>query len=112
AGSSAGAATTSALTDGARVAAQSTDLGQSLSTVATTVSQAQARLIAIINEFVAKIIAIGPSIIFPWGIAQAIQAATEAVTETSEVMTEPQGAIGAQAAQVDAVGTPGPLSAT
>jgi hypothetical protein len=111
AGSAAGAATTSALTDGVRVASQSTSLGQSLSTVATTVSQAETRLIAIINEFVAKIIAIGPSIIFPWGIAQAIQAATEAVTETSEVMTETQGAIGTQAAQVDAVGTPVPLSA-
>jgi hypothetical protein len=110
AGSAAGAATTSALADGARVAGQSTSLGQSLSTVATTVSQAEARLIAIINEFIAKIIAIGPSIIFPWGIAQAIQAATEAVTETSEVMTETQGAIGEQAAQVEAVGAPVPMS--
>jgi hypothetical protein len=110
AGSAAGAATTSALGDGARVAGQSTSLGQSLSTVATTVSQAEARLVAIINEFIAKIIAIGPSIIFPWGIAQAIQAATEAVTETSEVMTETQGAIGEQAAQVEAVGAPVPMS--
>jgi hypothetical protein len=111
AGSAAGAAARSALADGVRVASQSVSLAQNLSTVATTVSQAEARLVSIINEFIAKIIAIGPSIVFPWGIAQAIQAATEAVTETSEVMTDTQGAIGTQAAQVQTTGAPVPLSA-
>jgi hypothetical protein len=112
AGSAAGAATTAAMADGTKVASQSANLGQSLSTVAATVSQTEARLIAIINEFIAKIIAIGPSIIFPWGIAQAIQAATEAVTEATEVTTEAQGAIGQQATQVEAAGAPVPMSAS
>jgi hypothetical protein len=106
AATSAGATTNAALADGADVASQSTSLGESLSTVTASVRQAETRLIAIINEFWAKIAAIGPSIIFPWGIAQAIQAAFEAVTDTAEVMTETQGTMGAQAASVAAVGAP------
>ncbi|OBF30227.1 hypothetical protein A5724_23680 [Mycobacterium sp. ACS1612] len=112
AGPAAGAATSAAVADGSKVASQASSLGQSLSSVVATVSQTEARLIAIINEFIAKIIAIGPNIIFPWGIAQAIQAATEAVTEATDAMTEAQGAIGAQAAQVSAVGAPVPLAAS
>ena len=106
AASSAGATTNAALADGADVASQSTSLGESLSTVTASVRQAEARLMAIINEFWAKIAAIGPNIIFPWGIAQAIQAAFEAVTDTAEVMTETQGTMGVQAASVAAVGAP------
>jgi hypothetical protein len=111
AASSAGATTNAALTDGADVASQSTSLGESLSTVTASVSQAETRLIAIINEFWAKIAAIGPSIIFPWGIAQAIQAAFEAVTDTADVMTETQATMGAQAASVAAVGAPVAMTA-
>jgi hypothetical protein len=106
AASSAGATTNAALADGADVASQSTSLGESLSTVTASVRQAEARLMAIINEFWAKIAAIGPNIIFPWGIAQAIQAASEAVTDTAEVMSETQGTMGVQAASVAAVGAP------
>ena len=111
AASSAGATTNAALSDGADVASQSTSLGESLSTVTASVRQAEARLIAIINEFWAKIAAIGPNIIFPWGIAQAIQAAFEAVTDTAEVMTETQGTMAAQAASVAAVGAPVAMTA-
>jgi hypothetical protein len=111
AASSAGATTDAALADGADVASQSTSLGESLSTVTASVSQAEARLIAIINEFWAKIAAIGPSIIFPWGIAQAIQAASEAVTDTAEVMTETQATMGTQAASVAAAGAPVAMTA-
>jgi hypothetical protein len=112
AASSAGATTNAALSDGADVASQSTSLGESLSTVTASVRQAEARLMAIINEFWTKIAAIGPSIIFPWGIAQAIQAAFEAVTDTAEVMTETQGTMAAQAASVAAVGAPVAMSAS
>jgi hypothetical protein len=106
AASSAGATTNAAVADGADVASQSTSLGESLSAVTASVRQAEARLMAIINEFWAKIAAIGPNIIFPWGIAQAVQAAFEAVTDTADVMTETQGTMGVQAASVAAVGAP------
>jgi hypothetical protein len=104
--SAAGAKTTATLADGAEVAGQATSLGDSLSTAVASVKQAEIRLIAIINEFWAKIAAIGPNIIFPWGIAAAIQAATEAVTETTEVISDTQATLGTQAAQVATAGTP------
>jgi hypothetical protein len=114
-GDAATAATTktlAAMQNGAQVGQQSTDLGASLSAAVASVAQAQARLIAIINEFVATLAAIGPSIIFPWGIAAAIAAANQAITEATEVITETQGTLGSQAATTQAAGTPVPLTAT
>lgn len=100
------ASTRAALADGAKVADQAASLRSSLTAAAAAVQSAQARLVEIVNEFWAKIAAIGPNIIFPWGIAAAIAAATEAVTETSEVMAETQGTLAAQAATVTAAGAP------
>jgi hypothetical protein len=106
AASAATAKTSAALTDGTEVARQSTDLSDSLSTAVASVAAARARLIAIVNEFWAKIAAIGPNIIFPWGMAAAIEAASEAVTEAAEVITDTQGTLGAQAGHVTATGAP------
>ena len=106
AATAAAAKTGATLTDGAEVASQANGLGASVSTATATVAQAQAQLIAIINEFIATIAAIGPNIIFPWGIAAAIAAANQAITMTTEVMTETQSALSAQAGQVTAVGAP------
>lgn len=111
AASAAWSSTRNALTDGAAVSRQSAGLADSLSTAAATVQQAQARLIQIIDQFTATIAAIGPNIIFPWGIAAAIAAANEAVTEATEVMTDTQGTLGSQASRVAADGAPVPVSA-
>lgn len=106
AGTAAAATTGDALKDGAQVARQSTDLSTSLSTATASVAQAEARLIEIINEFYAKIAAIGPNIIFPWGIAAAIEAANQAITTATEVVTELQGNLAGQATKVAAAGAP------
>jgi hypothetical protein len=106
AASAAGARTSAALANGAQVASQATALGTSLSAVVASVQQAEAQLVAIINEFSATIAAIGPNIIFPWGIAAAIAAANNAVTMATGVMTELQGTLVAQAAHVTAIGAP------
>lgn len=98
--------TQAALADGSKVADQAASLRSSLATAAAAVQNAQARLVEIVNVFWAKIAAIGPNIIFPWGIAAAIAAATEAVTSTSEVMAETQGTLAAQAAAVTTAGAP------
>jgi len=95
-----------ALADGGKVADQAATLRSSLATATAAVQTAQTRLVEIVNTFWAKIAAIGPSIIFPWGIAAAIAAATEAVTETSEVMAETQGTLAAEAAAVTTAGAP------
>ena len=100
------ATTQSALSDGSKVADQAAALRSSLATATAAVQDAQARLIEIINVFWAKIAAIGPGIIFPWGIAAAIAAATEAVTSAGEVMAETQGTLAAQAAAVTTAGAP------
>ncbi|TQR82369.1 hypothetical protein D8S82_32435 [Mycobacterium hodleri] len=100
------AATQAALADGSKVADQAAALRSSLATATSAVQSAQVRLIEIVNVFWAKIAAIGPSIIFPWGIAAAIAAAAEAVTSTSEVMAETQGTLAAQAAAVTSAGAP------
>ncbi|MEE6178385.1 hypothetical protein [Mycobacterium sp. 050134] len=106
AASAASAKTSAALADGTQVANQATALGASLSTAAANVQQAGAQLVAIANEFFATIAAIGPNIIFPWGIAEAIAAANHAVTMAAEVMTELQGSLAAEAANVTAIGAP------
>jgi hypothetical protein len=106
AANAAGTQTTATLGDGQKVASQATDLHASLSSAVASVAQAQARLMEIINEFAAKMAAIGPNIIFPWGMAAAIEAANEAITSTAEVMSETQTALGAQAQQTTAAGVP------
>lgn len=100
------AQTGAALTDGAQVSSQATALSNSLSTAAASVQQAQSQLIAILNQFSATIAAIGPNIIFPWGIAQAIAAANQAVTMSTAVMTELQGSLGTESANTTAIGAP------
>lgn len=105
-GTAAAAKTTSAITDGAEVSAQSDALGSSLTAAAANVGQARVRLIEIITEFAATIAAIGPMIIFPWGWAAAIAAANKAIATTAEVMTELQASLATQAAQVTAAGAP------
>ncbi|PLV49384.1 WXG100 family type VII secretion target [Mycobacterium simiae] len=104
------AQTSAALTDGTQVSSQATALSNSLSTAAASVQQAQSQLIAILNQFSATIAAIGPNIIFPWGIAQAIAAANQAVTMSTAVMTELQGSLGTESANTTAVGAPVSLS--
>jgi hypothetical protein len=96
----------SALTDGSKVAEQAAALRSSLATATVTVQQAQIRLIEIINEFWAKIAAIGPSIIFPWGIAAAIAAAAEAVSSAGEVVSETESTLSSEAATVTTAGAP------
>jgi hypothetical protein len=106
AATAAAAKTSATLSDGAEVASQANGLSTSLSTATAAVAQAQAQLIAIINEFVAALAAIGPNIIFPWGIAAAIAAANHAITMTAGVMTDTQSALSSQAGQVTATGAP------
>ncbi|WP_155948478.1 hypothetical protein [Mycobacterium sp. URHB0044] len=105
-GTTAAAKTATAIANGADVGAQSETLKGNLTSAATNVAQARARLIEIIAEFQATMAAIGPSIIFPWGWAAAIAAANKAVASTAEVMTELQTSLGAQAAEVTAAGAP------
>lgn len=105
-GTAAAAKSAAAIANGTEVGAQSDSLKSSLTTAATNVAQARARLIAIIAEFQATLAAIGPNIIFPWGWAAAIAAANKAIASTAEVMTELQTSLGAEAAEVTAAGTP------
>jgi hypothetical protein len=105
-GTTAAAKTAKAIANGAEVGAQSDALKSNLATAATNVAQARVRLVEIIAEFQATMAAIGPNIIFPWGWAAAIAAANKAIASTTEVMTELQTSLGAQAAQVTAAGTP------
>ncbi|MGV9799938.1 WXG100 family type VII secretion target [Mycobacterium sp. NPDC003449] len=100
------ATTQSALSDGSKVADQAAALRSSLATATAAVQTAQTRLIEIIDEYWAKIAAIGPSIIFPWGIAAAIAAATEAVTAAGEVISETESSLAGQAAAVTTAGAP------
>ena len=102
----AGAKTGAALANGAEVATQATGLQSSLTSAAADVAQARTQLIEIINEFMATLAAIGPSIIFPWGWAAVLAAAAKAVTHTTQVMTEVQSSLGAQAGAVSAIGAP------
>jgi hypothetical protein len=105
-GTAAAAKTATALDNGAEVNAQAAALQSSLATATAAVQQAEARLIEIISQFVATMIAIGPSIIFPWGWAAAIAAANEAVTRATETMTELQAELAGQSEQVTATGKP------
>ncbi|ANW66320.1 hypothetical protein BCA37_24540 [Mycobacterium sp. djl-10] len=105
------ATTRDALTQGSQVADQAATLRSSLATATAAVRDAQTRLIEIVNVFWAKIAAIGPSIIFPWGIAAAIAAAAEAVTSAAEVMAQTEGTLSAQAATVTAAAAPVDVSA-
>lgn len=106
AASAATATTDAALTNGTQVANQSSALATSLATATAGVQQANAQLVAIMNQFTATIAAIGPNIIFPWGMAEAIAAANQAVTQAATVMTQLQGTLAAEEANVTAIGTP------
>lgn len=105
-GTAAAAKTAAALDDGVQIDTQAAELRTSLMTAAAAVKQAEARLIQIVGQFVATIIAIGPSIIFPWGWAAVIAAATEAVTAATETMTELQAQLSGESARVAAAGQP------
>lgn len=106
AASAAAAKTTTVLANGSQVASQAESLSASLAEAAASVAQGEAQLVAIVNQFMATLAAIGPNIIFPWGWAAAIAAANQAVSEATSVMSQLQSALGAQAAHVSAVGAP------
>lgn len=95
-----------AIANGADVNKQAAELQRSLANAASQVQQSQTRLIAIVSQFQATIAAIGPNIIFPWGWAAAIAAATQAITMAVEVMTELQATLATEAAAVTAAGAP------
>jgi hypothetical protein len=102
----AGAKTAAAVANGTQIAAQADGLRTSLAAAVADVAQARATLIEIVNEFLATLAAIGPNIIFPWGWAAVIAAAAKAVTHTTQVMTELQSSLAAQASAVTAIGSP------
>lgn len=106
AASAAAAKTTTVLANGSQVASQAESLSASLAEAAASVAQGEAELVAIVNQFMATLAAIGPNIIFPWGWAAAIAAANQAVAEATSVMSQLQSTLGAQAAHVSAVGAP------
>lgn len=100
------AKTTEALRNGEQVAAQATEIRNSVTTATAAVKQAEARLLEIIAHFQATVAAIGPNIIFPWGQAALLAAATEAVTRASETMTELQAMLAGESAAVSRAGAP------
>jgi hypothetical protein len=102
----AAAKASTALTNSSQVATQANGLSGSLSAAVASVSQAQTQLISIIDQFYATVAAIGPSIIFPWGWAAVLSAASQAVTQASGVMTETQGSLATQASNAQAIGSP------
>ena len=106
AASSAVAKTATVLSNGSEVASQANALSASLSEAVASVAQSEAQLVAIVNQFMATLAAIGPNIIFPWGWAAAVAAANQAVTQATSVMTQLQSTLGAQAAHVSSVGAP------
>jgi uncharacterized protein YukE len=110
-GSAAASKSKTAIANGTEVGRQSDELRRSLMIATAEVARARARLIAIIAEFQAKLAAIGPSIIFPWGWAAAIEAANEASAQSAQVMTELQGSLGSEAANVKKAGSPVPITA-
>ncbi|MCZ8380195.1 hypothetical protein O6P37_15080 [Mycobacterium sp. CPCC 205372] len=98
--------TAAALRNGEQVAAQATDIRNSVATATAAVKQAEVRLLEIIARFQATVSAIGPNIIFPWGQATLIAAATEAVTRATETMTELQAMLAGESASVSRAGAP------
>jgi hypothetical protein len=106
AASAAAAKTTTALANGTQVASQATSLSESLSAATANVGQAEAQLVEIVSQFMATLAAIGPNIIFPWGIAAAIAAANHAITMTTQVMSQLVSSLTAEAGNVTATGAP------
>lgn len=100
------AATRTAMTEGSEVGTQAQNLRTGLLAATMAVQQARARLMEIVGEFWATIAAIGPNIVFPWGMAAAIEAAMKAVTEATEIMVETQGTMAGAAAKVTTDGAP------
>lgn len=107
---SAAAKTVAAMKNGTDLSTQAQALRSSLTAAAAAVSQTEARLIAIINQFMATLAAIGPNIIFPWGWAAVVSAATDAVTQAVEAMTELQSELSGQTAQVTEAGRALPVT--
>lgn len=101
-GAAADAKTRAAVANGARVATQADGLRENLSSAASDVAQARNRMIDIIDEFQAKMAAI--DVTMPAGRAAAITAANQAHRESTAVMKELQGNLGAQAEKVSGVG--------
>lgn len=110
-GPAAAAKSGEAMANGAEAATQATGIGGNVASAAADVKQAEGRLLEIIHEFQAKMDAIGPNIIFPWGQAAAVEAATQAINMTTECITELQATLGAQAGEVAAIGAPIPVTA-
>jgi hypothetical protein len=106
AASAAGAQTSAALMNGTDVASQANGLSASLSAATASVQQSEAQLVAIIDQFMATLAAIGPNIIFPWGMAAAIAAASQANTMATETMTQLTSSLSAEAANATAIGSP------
>jgi hypothetical protein len=100
------AKTVAALRNGEEVSAQAANIRSSVTSAATAVKQAEARLLEIISRFQATVAAIGPNIIFPWGQAALLAAATEAVTRAGETMTELQATLAGETNTVTAAGAP------
>lgn len=109
---SAGAKTATALARGTDLAKQANVLRSNLTTAAADVAQARSQLIEIVQEFMATLAAIGPSIIFPWGWAAVLEAAAKAVAHTTTVMTELQSSLAALASALAANGAPINIPAT
>lgn len=107
----AGAKTAALLANGTEVANQANGISSSLSTATADVAQARTQLIEIVNEFNATVAAIGPNIIFPWGWAAVLAAASQAVTHATQVMTQVQSSLATQAGAVSAIGKPVPVTA-
>jgi hypothetical protein len=104
------AKTTAALDNGTQIAGQANDLSASLATAAASVQQAHAQLVAIVGQFTSTLAAIGPNLAFPWGWAAAIAAANQAITQSTQVMSQLTGSLSTEAAHVDAVGAPVPVT--
>ncbi len=104
------AKTSAALVNGHEVASQASSLGASLSVATASVAQAEAQLLAIINQFLATLAAIGPSLPLPWGWAAAIAAANQAITGATQVTSQLTASLDAEAAHVTAAGAPVPVT--
>ncbi|OHT81168.1 hypothetical protein BKG68_23280 [Mycobacteroides saopaulense] len=93
-----------AVLNGVEVAMQASGIGGSLSTSATDVTQAEARLMEILHEWEAKMAALTPGL--PWTAPGIAEACTQAVEMAVQCMTELQSSLGAESGIVSAIGAP------
>jgi cell wall-associated NlpC family hydrolase len=110
-GEAAVAKTRAAVADGAKVATQADGLRDNLSTAAARVARARMQMIDVIDEYQAKMAAIGPDIATPSGRQAAVAAANQAARDSTAVMTELQRALGTEAEEVSKIGKPVPVTA-